>query len=78
MRTQDIAKLAAALAAGDITADAIKEQLGDGVLESVLAFGGGIIGGAAVGGLASAGIDAIEEATGLFSAADDLIGGLFD
>jgi hypothetical protein len=40
MRAQDITKLAAALAAGDITAGAIKEQLGDGVLESVLAFGG--------------------------------------
>ena len=76
MNGKDIIKLAADLAAGGITADAIKEQYGEGVLSSVLAIGGGLAAGIAT----NAALDLLDEHTGIVSdvgSVIDDIGGLF-
>lgn len=70
MNGKDIVKLAAEFAAGGITADAIKEKYGDGVLSSVLAIGGGI----GVGILTNTALDALDRETGIVSD----VGGLID
>lgn len=57
-------------AAGAITADAISDELGEGVLSSVLS----LVGGAAAGVAAGKVLDAIDEETGIVSD----IGGLVD
>lgn len=80
MNGKDIIKLAADLAAGGITADAIKEQYGEGVLSSVLAIGGGLAAGVATNLL----LDQLDKHIGIVSdlggAIDDIgdaVGGLF-
>lgn len=70
LQGKTVIELAADLVAGYITADAIKTELGDGVLNSVLALAGGSIAGIATSKL----LDAIEEETGIVR---DL-GGLVD
>lgn len=60
MNGKDLIKLAAEFAAGGISADAIKEHYGEGVLSSVLA----IAGGTAVGALTGVAIDAVDNITG--------------
>lgn len=74
MTGKDIIKLAADLAAGGITADAIKEQYGDGVLSSVLAIGGGFAAGVAT----NAALDLLDKHTGIVSSLGDTIDSLFD
>jgi hypothetical protein len=70
MRASDIAKLAAAIAAGSITYNAVVSQLDDdgdiSLLDSILAGGAGSIAGAAAG--------KIMDATGV----SDLIDEVFD
>lgn len=70
MDGKDIITLAASFAAGGITADAISEHYGDGVLGAVL----GLVGGTAVGGLTSATLNAIDRETGIIGD----VGGLID
>jgi hypothetical protein len=74
MNGKDIVKLAAEFAAGGITADAIKDKYGDGVLSSVLAIGGGI----GVGILTNSVLDAIDKETGIVSDVGSLIDDVFD
>ncbi len=74
MTGKDIIKLAADLAAGGITADAIKEQYGDGVLSSVLAIGGGFAAGVAT----NAALDLLDKHTGIVSSLGGAIDSLFD
>lgn len=74
MNGKDIIKLAADLAAGGITADAIKEQYGDGVLSSVLAIGGGLAAGVAT----NAALDLLDKHTGIVSDIGGAIDDLFD
>lgn len=49
MLGKTVVELAADLAAGLITEDMIRDSLGEGVLASVLALGGGFVAGAAMG-----------------------------
>ena len=74
MNGKEIVKLAAEFAAGGITADAIKEKYGDGVMSSVLAIAGGIGAGAITG----AALDEIDKYTGIVSdvgsVVDDFLG----
>lgn len=74
MNGKDIIKLAADFAAGGITADAIKEQYGDGVLSSVLAIGGGLAAGVAT----NAALDLLDKHTGIVSDVGGIIDNLFD
>lgn len=73
MNGKDLIKLAAEFAAGGISADAIKEHYGDGVLSSVLAIAGGV----AAGAVAGKAVDVVDNLTGgvisdLGGAIDDL------
>lgn len=70
---KSIVELAADLVAGYVTADFIKEELGEGVLNSVLALAGGSV--ASV--LASQIIDDIEEETGIVSDIGSLVDDVF-
>ncbi len=74
MDGKQIIKLAADLAAGGITADAIKEHYGEGVLSSVLAISGGLVAGVAV----NTALDVLDSHTGIVSdvggVVDDVIG----
>ena len=70
MNGTDIIKLAADLTVGAISADAIKEQFGEGVLSSVLAIAGGSVAGAVTHGL----LNAIDKETGIVSD----VGGVVD
>lgn len=70
LQGKTIIELATDLSAGYVTAEAIKTELGDGVLNSVLALAGGSIAGIATSKL----LDVIDEETGVIS---DL-GGLVD
>ena len=73
MQGVDIVKLAADFAAGSITADAIHEVYGDGILSSVLAIAGGGVAGATTNYL----LDALDRETGIVSdlgsAVDDIL-----
>ena len=74
MNGKDIIKLAAEFAAGGISADAIKEHYGEGVLSSVMA----IAGGTAVGMLAGTAVDVVDDVTGgLISDVGGVIDDLF-
>lgn len=74
MDGKDIIKLAVDLAAGSITADAIKEEFGEGVLSSVLALGGGL----GVGLLTNAALDTIDKHTGIVSDVGSLVDDVVD
>lgn len=74
MDGKDIIKLAAEFAAGGVTADAIKEHYGEGVLSSVLAIGGGIGAGYVVGKA----LDVVDDHTGIVSDLGGLIDDVFD
>ncbi len=50
IKGKTVVELAAMLAAGAVTEDLIKDELGDGILNSVLSIAGGTIAGAVVGG----------------------------
>lgn len=74
MNGKDLIKLAAEFAAGGISADAIKEHYGDGVLSSVLAITGGTV----VGALTGSAVDLVDDLTGgLVSDAGGIIDDLF-
>lgn len=66
-------ELAADLSAGLITEDLIKEQLGEGMLSSVLAVGGGLV----AGGLASYGLHTIDKHTGIISDLSSVVDDVF-
>lgn len=68
MKTSDIAKLAATLAVGGITAHEIEEAYGEGVLGAVLAFAGGGV----VGIIAAPVISTVLDETGMSDLIDDL------
>lgn len=70
MNGKDIVMLAADLAAGSITADAIHEQYGGGVLASVLALAGGSVAGA----VTHTALNTLDRHTGIVSD----VGGLVD
>jgi len=74
---KSLIELAADLSAGVITQAAIRQQLGSGVLASVLGLGGGIVAGIA----AQAALEALDRETGIVSdlgdVLDDAIGGVF-
>jgi outer membrane lipoprotein SlyB len=63
MNGKDIIKLAADLAAGGITANAIRDHYGEGVLSAVLAISGGAIAGIAV----NKALDVLDDHTGIVS-----------
>lgn len=63
MNGKDIVKLAADFAAGGITASAISERYGDGVLSTVLAIAGGAVTGVAV----NKALDVLDDHTGIVS-----------
>jgi hypothetical protein len=69
MDGKDIVKLAAEFAAGGITADAISEQYGEGVLSTILAIAGGTVAGAATG----VALDVLDEYTGVVSGVGSVI-----
>jgi hypothetical protein len=77
IKGKTVVELAADLAAGVITEDLIKDQLGEGVLNSVLALAGGSVVGVGVSKL----LDVLDEETGIVSdlggVVDDVLG-LFD
>lgn len=74
MQGKQIIELAADLAMGSITADAIKEQYGEGMLSNVLALGGAI--GAGV--LTSAALNVLDTQTGIVSDLGSVIDDVFD
>lgn len=77
MEASDIAKLAADLSIGAITADAIREHYGDGILSAVL----GIAGGSIVAGLAAPLVSSLMDETGVSGLIDDVadeVGGFFN
>lgn len=73
LKGKTLVELAADLTAGYITADAIKTELGSGVLNSVLAIAGGAVAGIAASSLLSA----IEEETGIVSDLGSLVDDVF-
>lgn len=68
MRASEIAKLAATLTAGGITAHEIESQYGSGVLSSVLGFAGGSV----VGAVAAPIISTVLDETGISDFLDEL------
>ena len=73
MEGVDIIKLAADLAVGTITADAISELYGDGILGAVLA----ITGGGIAGTLTNSALNAIDRETGIVSDLGSLVDDIF-
>ena len=69
MDGKDLIKLAVDLTAGSITASAIKDAYGEGVLSSVMALAGGGIAGV----LANSALDLLDKETGLVSDAGSVI-----
>lgn len=69
----DIIKLAASLAAGSITADAISEHYGDGVLGAVL----GLIGGGVAGTITNSVLGAVDRETDIVSDVGSLVDDVF-
>lgn len=63
MDGKQIVKLAADLAAGTVTANAIRDHYGEGVLSAVLAISGGAIAGIAV----NKALDVLDDHTGIVS-----------
>jgi hypothetical protein len=74
MNGTDIVKLAVDLGTGAITASAIEEMYGEGVLGSVLALAGGSIAGVAAHGA----LNVIDQHTGIVSDVGSLIDDVFD
>lgn len=74
MTGKDIIKLAADFSAGTITAAAIKEHYGDGVLSSVAALAAGGL----VGIATDKALDVLDDTTGVVSSAGKLIDDVFD
>ena len=74
MQGVDIVKLAADFAAGTITADAIHEMYGDGILSSVLALVGGGVAGATTNYL----LDALDRETGIVSDLGSVVDDILD
>ena len=74
MDGKDIIKLAADFAAGGITADAIKEAYGEGVLSSVLAIAGGF----GAGMLTNAALDVLDKHTGIVSDVGSVVDDVID
>ena len=70
----NLVQLAANLAAGTITQDWIKSELGEGVLNSVLAIGGGIIAGSVANEL----LTALDDETGIMSDLGSLVDDVLD
>ena len=73
LQGKTVIELAADLATGYVSADAIKTELGDGVLNSVLALAGGSIAGFATSKL----LNAIEEETEIISDLGELVDDVF-
>lgn len=74
MDGKDIVKLAADLTAGSITASAIKDIYGEGILSSVLALSAG----AGAGLLTNAALDFIDKETGLVSDVGSVVDDVID
>ena len=74
MNGKDIVKLAVDLTAGSITANAIKEQYGEGVLSSVMA----LVGGGLAGVLANSALDLLDKETGLVSDVGSVVDDVID
>lgn len=70
---KSIVELAAGLAVGSISANAIEDQLGDGVLSSVLAIGGGSLAGA----FTSSALKSLDRETGIVSDLGSVIDDVF-
>jgi hypothetical protein len=70
---KSIVELAAELSVGSISADAIKNHYGDGILSSVLAIGGGSLAGALTGST----LNVIDRETGIVSDIGELIDDVF-
>ena len=73
MDGKDIIKLAADFSAGSITAAAIKETYGEGILSSVVAIAGGSIAGI----LTNSVIDMVDQETGIVSDLGSLVDDVF-
>lgn len=73
MRGRTVVELATDLTAGAITEEWIREELGEGVLNNVLAFSGGIV----AGGLASVALSVIDRETGIVSDVASVVDDLF-
>lgn len=71
---KSIAMLAADLAAGLITEEVIKDELGQGILNSVLAIGGGFVAGA----VAQTVLSEIDHHTGIVSDIGSVIDDVLD
>lgn len=74
MDGKDIIKLAVDFAAGGITADAIKDAYGEGVLSSVLSVAGGL----GVGLLTNAALDTLDKHTGIVSDVGSVVDDVID
>lgn len=73
MQGKSVVELAADLAAGAITAEAIRAHYGAGVLSSVLGIGGGIAAGIAT----KYALDALDRETGIVSDLGSLVDDVF-
>ena len=73
MDGKDIIKLAADLSAGSITAAAIKETYGEGILSTVAAIAGGSMAGVVTNSL----IDVVDRETGIVSDLGSLVDDVF-
>lgn len=77
MQGKTAVELAADLAAGTITQQAIRSVYGDSMLTAVLGIGGGIVAGVA----ANAALEWLDRETGIVSdlgnVVDDVVGGIF-
>ena len=73
MDGKDIIKLAADFSAGSITAAAIKETYGEGILSTVAAIAGGSIAGVVTNSL----IDVVDRETGIVSDLGSLVDDVF-
>jgi hypothetical protein len=73
MDGKDIIKLAADLSAGSITAAAIKETYGEGILSTVAALAGGSIASVVTNSL----IDVVDRETGIVSDLGSLVDDVF-
>ena len=69
MQGKELIKLAADFSAGTVTASYIKQTYGDGVMSTVAALAAGGV----VGLLTDAAIDALDEHTGVVSAAGSVV-----
>ncbi len=74
MQGKDIVKLAAEFAAGGISADAIRERYGDGIMSSVLAVAGGV----GAGYIAGKALDVLDEHTGIVSDVGSVVDDILD